>query len=146
LVPRLNQSKISYRIFVCGVQIKPNWEVQLLACSTIIYKGFVENIQLYNQGTDCFISPITLGAGVKTKITDAIAACQIIIACKKSCDGFNQSMLSQQLIIIDDYNWDGFARAMIQISVDEIPKTPAAFYTVYNWANIVQESLLYLPK
>lgn len=146
LVPRLNQSKISYRIFVCGVQIKPNWEVQLLACSTIIYTGFVENIQLYNQGTDCFISPITLGAGVKTKITDAIAACQMVIACKKSCEGLNQSMLSQQLIVIDDYNWDGFAKAMIQISVNEIPKTPIAFYTAYNWANIVRESILYLPK
>jgi hypothetical protein len=55
-------------------------------------------------------------------------------------------MLSQQLIVIDDYNWDGFAKAMIQISVNEIPKTPIAFYTSYNWANIVRESILYLPK
>ncbi|WP_305548023.1 glycosyltransferase [Sediminibacterium sp.] len=146
LVPRLNQARLNYRIIICGVQIKPNWEAQLLACPTIIFKGFVEHIELYNQGAHCFICPITLGTGVKTKITDAVAGGLIVIACKKSCDGFNQNMLNNQLIVVEDYNWDEFARAMIQLPIIEMHETPKAFYKAFNWAYIVRESILYLPK
>lgn len=146
LVPRLNQTSLNYRILICGVQIKPNWEAQLLACPTIIFKGFVENIELYNQGAHCFICPITLGTGVKTKITDALAAGLTVIACKKSCEGFNLSILNDQLIAVEDYNWDEFARAMIQLPINEMHETPKAFYKAFNWASIVRESILYLPK
>lgn len=146
LIPRLNQYNLNYRILICGVQIKPNWEAQLLACPHIIFNGFVENIELYYKGCDCFICPITLGTGVKTKITDALAAGLKVIACKKSCDGFNQGITPVQLISIEDYNWDEFAKAMIALPNHTIQETPNAFYKAFNWTNIVRESILYLPK
>lgn len=146
LIPRLNQSNLSYRILICGVQIKPNWEAQLLACPHIIFKGFVENIELYYSGSNCFICPITLGTGVKTKITDALAAGSTVIACKKSCDGFNLDMLNEYLKAVEDYNWDEFARAMVQLPYKEIKAIPNAFLKAFNWATIVRESILYLPK
>jgi glycosyltransferase involved in cell wall biosynthesis len=146
LVPRLNQSGLLYKIFICGVQIKPNWEEQLSACPQIIFKGFVENISLYNKGTNAFICPVTLGTGMKTKITDAIAAGQTVIACKKSCEGFDTNLLNQQLIATEDYHWDAFAKLMIDLPINQILETPAAFYKAYHWNNIVQESILSLPK
>lgn len=146
LIPRLNQTNLNYRIIICGVQIKPNWEAQLLACNTILFMGFVEDIELYYKGSSCFICPITLGTGVKTKITDALASGLSVIACKKSCDGFNQGIVLDQLIAIEDYNWDHFAKAMIQISNNKNQVTPTAFYKAFNWAKIVRESILYLPK
>jgi len=146
LIPRLNQTNLKYRILICGVQIKPNWEAQLLACNTILFKGFVENIQLYYKGCSCFICPITLGTGVKTKITDALASGLSVIACKKSSAGFNQGITNEQLIAIEDYNWDDFAKAMIQIPNSKFDETPNTFYKAFNWATIVRESILYLPK
>lgn len=146
LIPRLNQTNINYRILICGVQIKPNWEAQLLNCNTIIFKGFVENIQLYYKGVDCFICPVTLGTGVKTKITDALVAGLPVIACKKSCDGFSKPMLKEQLISIEDYNWDAFANAMIQLPINKLYDTSTSFYSAFNWATIVRESILYLPR
>lgn len=146
LIPRLNQTNLNYQILICGVQIKPNWEAQLLASPNILFKGFVNDIQLYNKGADCFICPITLGTGVKTKITDALAAGLLVIACKKSCDGFNLDMLSENLKAVEDYNWDEFARAMVQFPYKEIKAIPNAFLKAFNWATIVRESILYLPK
>lgn len=146
LIPRLNQTALNYRILICGVQIKPNWKAQLLACPTIIFKGFVEHIDLYYKGAHCFICPVTLGTGVKTKITDALAAGLPVIACKKSCDGFSETMLKEQLISIEDYNWDAFANEMIQLPLNKIYDTSKAFYKAFNWATIVRESILYLPK
>jgi hypothetical protein len=146
LIPRLNNANLQYKIFICGVQIKPNWEEQLKGNPNIIYKGFVFDMQLYNYGTNCFICPITLGTGVKTKMIDAIAAGQNVIASQKSCTGFNQKMLESQLIAIEDYNWDEFARAMIELPINQMPETPPAFYKAFNWNNIVRESILSLPK
>lgn len=146
LVPRLNASKISYRIIITGVQIKANWEAQLLLNPSIIFTGFVHDIDNYYQGTNCFICPITLGTGVKTKIIDAIAEGQTVIATQKSCQGLSPDAFQQQLIVIEDYDWDGFARAMVQLDLTKSPQTPASFYTRFHWDHIVQESILSLPR
>lgn len=146
LIPRLNNARLAYKIFICGVQIKPNWEEQLRGNPHIIYEGFVDDMSVYNNGTNCFICPVTLGTGVKTKITDAIASGQHVIASQKSCAGFNQKMLGGQLIAIEDYNWDAFAKAMIHLPINQMPKTPVSFYKAFNWNNIVRESILSLPR
>lgn len=146
LIPRLNASKIPYRIIVAGVQIKANWEAQLLLHPSIIFTGFVNDIDNFYQGANCFICPITLGTGVKTKIIDAIAEGQMVIATKKSCQGLTPASLQQQLMVIEDYDWDGFARAMVQLDITQATQTPQSFYTQYHWDHIVQESILSLPR
>ena len=115
---------------------------------SIVEFGFVKDIQRYYAGTDCFICPVTLGAGVKTKLIDALAAGLPVIAFEKSTEGISNKYLNQQLICIPNNNWDSFAQSMMEIQVIEEGGTnvPAQFYKEYHWDHIVQESILSLPE
>lgn len=148
LVPKLNSYAFPYKIIISGVQIEPELLVSISNCSEIIYEGFVKDIQTYYAGTDCFICPVTLGAGVKTKLIDALAAGLPVIAFEKSTEGISNMYLNQQLICIPNNNWDSFAQSMMEIQVIEEGGTnvPAQFYKEYHWDHIVQESILSLPE
>jgi len=146
LIFRMESSLTTYKIFICGNQISSEWEKVLLQNQHVIYKGFVHDIAPYYKGTDCFICPITLGTGIKTKIVEAIAYGLPVIACRKSGEGFTDINLGKQLRIIDNYNWNAFADAMLELDHYNFIETPEAFYTAFNWPTIVQDSILSLQK
>lgn len=148
LVPKLNSSSLPYKIIISGVQIEPDLLAQISNCPEIIYVGFVKDIQAYYAATDCFLCPITLGAGVKTKLIDALAAGLPVIAFEKSVGGISNLYLNQQLICIPDNNWDSFAQSMMEMQVfkEGGPTLPDEFYKEYHWDHIVQESILSLPQ
>lgn len=145
LLKRLENSIIPFKIFICGNQISEEWEKAIKLKEQIIFKGFVHDINQYYKGVDCFICPITLGTGIKTKLVEAIAHGKKVIACKKSGEGFNEEELGDQLQLIENYNWNAFADAMKNINPfhsNYLP--PATFYSKTNWTNIVMESILSL--
>lgn len=145
LLKRLENSIIPFKIFICGNQISEEWEKVIKNKEQIIFKGFVLDINLYYKGVDCFICPITLGTGIKTKLVEAIVHGKKVIACKKSGEGFNKEELGDQLQLIENYNWTTFADAMKNIKINHTNYyPPASFYTKTNWTNIVQESILSL--
>ncbi len=144
LLKRLDPFNQPYKIFICGNRITPDWEKLLLQKPQIIFKGYVDDINKYYEGTDCFICPVTLGTGIKTKIVEALANGQQVISCKKSGVGFNQKLLGNQLQLIENYNWTAFAEAMMAININTVVQTPASFYAYFNWNNIVKESILSL--
>ncbi len=145
LLKRLENSSIPFKIFICGNQISEEWEKVIKLKEQIIFKGYVQDINLYYKGIDCFICPITLGTGIKTKLVEVIAHGKKVIACKKSGEGFNEEELGDQLQLIENYNWNAFAKAMENINPFQsnyLP--PATFYLKTNWTNIVKESILSL--
>ncbi len=146
LMYRLETSSAPFRIFICGNRISEEWAKALNDNPNIIFHGFEQNINKYYYGTDCFICPVTLGTGIKTKIVEALAHGQRVIACKKSGEGFNVAELGKQLTLIEDYNWKAFADAMLQLNMQEESTTPESFYRQFNWPSIVQESILSLQK
>ena len=146
LMYRLETSSAPFRIFICGNRISEEWAKALNDNPNIIFHGFEQNINKYYYGTDCFICPVTLGTGIKTKIVEALAHGQRVIACKKSGEGFNVAELGKQLTLIEDYNWKAFADAMLQLNIQEESTTPESFYRQFNWPSIVQESILSLQK
>ncbi len=147
LLKRLENSIIPFKIFICGNQISDEWKNVINNKEQIIFKGFVHDINLYYKGVDCFICPVTLGTGIKTKLVEAIAHGKKVIACKKSGEGFNQEELGDQLQLVENYNWTAFAKAMKNINPHQHNYTPPhSFYTKINWTNIVQESILSLHK
>lgn len=146
LLHRMESSHIPFCIFICGSNISEAWEQVLQKAPNIIYKGFVADINRYYQGTDCLICPVTLGTGVKTKLVEALAQGQAVIACKKSGAGLNLPELHKQLTLVNDYDWNAFAEAMLNLDIHEPVRTPDTFYERFNWPAIVEESILSLQK
>ena len=62
------------------------------------------------------------------------------------CTTYKSDNAAFHNISIEDYNWDAFANAMIQLPLNKLYDTSNAFYKAFNWATIVRESILYLPK
>lgn len=61
-----------FRLIIIGS--KPRQELYEYADDRIIIKGFVNDVQPYFEHCLCLISPLLLGAGIKTKILEALSA------------------------------------------------------------------------
>ena len=148
LIPTLNKSSLTYKIIISGVQIERDLLSHISKCPEIIYEGFVQDIQAYYAATDCFICPVSLGAGVKTKLIDALASGLPVIAFEKSAEGISSLPLNKQLTRISNFNWNLFSESIIRFSElkREQETVSAEFYKEYHWDHIVQESILSLPK
>lgn len=148
LIPTLNKSSLTYKIIISGVQIERDLLSHISKCPEIIYEGFVQDIQAYYAATDCFICPVSLGAGVKTKLIDALASGLPVIAFEKSAEGISSLPLNNQLTRISNFNWNLFSESMIRFAElkREQETVSAEFYKEYHWDHIVQESILSLPK
>lgn len=144
LLPLLQSFSLQFRIFVCGKGLTAQWEEALGSYPEIIYKGFVEDIDLYHAGTDCFINPITLGGGIKIKLIEALANNQPAVSTQTGAQGIPLSLTDGKLVKVEDYNWPAFARAMAATDIHIQKDTPVAFYQAFNWDTIIQKALLSL--
>jgi UDP-N-acetylglucosamine:LPS N-acetylglucosamine transferase len=145
LLPLLQPFESFFKIFICGNRLSHQWEEVLQAYPAIIYKGFVDDINLYLDGVDCFINPVTLGSGIKIKLVDALSHNQSCISTKSGAKGIPQEITGQKLVLVDDYDWPGFTRAMVEQNENMAQDIPPAFYQFFNWDTIVQKALLSLP-
>lgn len=137
----LHAKKIMFRIFVCGNRLSEQWQKVLRSYPDIIYKGFVDDISLYFKGADCFINPVTLGSGIKTKLIDALAYDQTCISARSGAKGIPQEIAGEKLVLVDDYDWQGFADNMFIQSSRTLQNVPAAFYQFFNWDLITRKAL-----
>ncbi|MES2331426.1 MAG: glycosyltransferase family 4 protein [Bacteroidota bacterium] len=141
LLLRLQAKQFLFRIFICGNRITDQWQKVLRSYPDIIFKGFVDDISLYFKGADCFINPVTLGSGIKTKLIDALAYDQTCISARSGAKGIPQEITGEKLVLVDDYDWQGFADNMFTQSDRTLQSVPAAFYQFFNWDQIVQKAL-----
>ncbi|MCW3087905.1 MAG: hypothetical protein JWQ78_1291 [Sediminibacterium sp.] len=144
IIPILQSQSFTYRIFICGKGLHPQWQQVLEGFPQILYKGFVADIRVYFTGVDCFINPVTLGGGIKIKLVEAIAHNLSVISTRSGARGIGESLAEGKLTRVADYDWPAFARAMVAVNIQEQPETPEAFYREFNWNTIVQEALLSL--
>ncbi len=146
LLPRLAKKHVGYRIMICGNRITDEWQEELEQYPEIIFEGFVADIATYYKGCDCFINPVTLGSGLKTKLVEALANNIDIISVESSTLAIDAIYSDQKIKLIPDYDWDAFVLAMCQQSNLTKEKTPAAFYKAFNWQQIIQKALLSLQQ
>jgi hypothetical protein len=146
LLPRLAKQSLEFKIFICGNRISDDWEEELSRYPEIIFEGYVPNISTYFKGCDCFINPVTLGSGLKTKIIEALANNIDIISVESSTLAIDEKYSGNKIVMIEDYQWDQFVAAMCSISNDAKHDTPAAFYEGFNWKQIIQKALLSLQE
>jgi len=144
LLPLLQATLIDFRIFICGSRLSEQWATVLRAYPLIIYTGFVENIDAYFYGTDCFINPVTLGGGIKIKLIEALAHNQTTISTRSGAKGVTEAQAGDKLIIVNDYDWPAFVESMAEPGIHHDKDTPAEFYRHFNWDTIVQKALLSL--
>ncbi len=144
ILPVLNAQPFNFRLFICGRWLTTQWEEVLRTYPEIIYKGMVDDITPYYGGVDCFINPTTLGTGIKTKLIDSLAENLTVVSARTGTKGLRPELAGEKLIIIEDYDWQGFARAMMDPATFNPKNTPEAFYQTFNWDSIVQKALLSL--
>ncbi len=144
IIPLLLSVNFPFRIFLCGDNLDKQWQEEIKAYPNIIYKGFVENIDDITMGVDCFINPVTLGSGIKTKLVETLALSQRAISTVMGAKGISKEMFGSQLTIVEDYDWPTFAAMMVKVDIQLPARTPAVFYSEFNWDHIVQKALLSL--
>ncbi len=144
LLPLFQSMNFSFRIFICGNRLSEQWAEVLRSYPAIIYKGFVEDIDLYFNGADCFINPVTLGSGIKIKLVDALSHNLSCISTKSGAKGISKDIVGEKLVLVDDYDWPGFANAMLVQNEKQAKDIPPSFYQLFNWDAIIQKALLSL--
>lgn len=146
VLPALRAQPLAFRIFVCGKWLKQQWQDELSSHPEIIYKGMVDDIELYYKGADCFINPVTLGSGIKIKLIDALAHNLTVVSARNGARGVLPELTGRKLYILEDYDWQGFAGAMADPETLVPADTPETFYEAFNWDTIVQKALLSLQS
>lgn len=146
ILPRLTKRNLDFRILICGNRITDEWQDELEQYPEIIFEGFVEDIGLYYKGCDCFINPVTLGSGLKTKLVEALANNIDIISVESSTLAIASIYSDKKIVLIEDYQWDAFVDAMCHQPNEKKFNTPQAFYDAFNWEQIIQKALLSLQE
>ena len=85
LFPRIKQSVPKARLFLVGGNPPP--ELHACANEDIIVTGRVPDLRPYFEMALIFLSPLRLGAGIKNKVLEAMAAETPVVATPLSCDG-----------------------------------------------------------
>jgi len=146
LLPRLRNYRFSFRLFICGKNLSPQWEKVLKEQPELIVTGFVDDISVFMSGTDCSINPVTLGTGIKTKLVEALAYHQTVITTQTGAKGISPELTGQKMKIVPDYNWELFANAMSNFNPYQQANTPAPFFERYYWPAIVDKALVSLQQ
>ena len=145
IVPRLELKNISFQIIITGSGLSLAWQKVLSNIPRIHYLGFQENIDLYWEGTDCFINPVTLGSGIKTKIIESLSHGLPTVSTRSGMKGLERPTLQKVLVSVRDYDWEDFTNQMIAVTQSTVKwRIPLEFYQEFSLPNIVQNALLSL--
>jgi glycosyltransferase involved in cell wall biosynthesis len=147
LIPRLRLAAIDFRIIITGAGMPKEWLTLMEEEQHIILPGFLPDISLYWEGTDCFIHPVTRGAGIKTKLVEALAHGLPCVTTQAGLRGLDQPGYRKVLLAVPDYDWQAFAEQMVEASgPDKRYKVPLEFYHQFSLQNIVHSALLSLQE
>ncbi|MFT3903297.1 MAG: glycosyltransferase family 4 protein [Niabella sp.] len=131
-----------YKIVVCGLRLPESYdELKAYKAQHIIYKGFVEDINLYFKAADIFMNPITDGGGIKTKLVEALGANTPAVSFEAGAYGIPTAVTGNCLTVIPDGDCSGFARGIVQQL--SLPKKdiPPAFFEHFSWDGIARKAV-----
>lgn len=145
ILPRLQQKNIPFRIVISGIGLEAAWQQVIAHYPEIIWVGFKQDITLFWEGCDCFINPVTQGAGIKTKLIEALAHGLPSVSTLSGMRGLERPNLNKVLIGVNDYDWDTFTDRMVQVTNPDVKwRIPLEFFQEFSLPNIVQGALLSL--
>jgi glycosyltransferase involved in cell wall biosynthesis len=127
-----------YKIVVCGKNLPLTIEQKIKANPSIIYAGFVENLNEYIDAAKVVLNPVITGGGVKTKAIDALARNANLVSTESGAIGIEKSVCGNKLIIVPDNDVNIFAQAIINACDAHLTNIPNQFYQTYYWGNIIK--------
>ncbi|GAB3413018.1 glycosyltransferase family 4 protein [Niabella aquatica] len=138
----LKTCSFPYRIVICGLRLAERYD-QLKAYKDqhIIYKGFVEDIDLYFKAADLFINPITDGGGIKTKLVEALGANTPAVSFKTGAYGVPPHSTGDHLTVVEDGDTRAFAAAVCKKANRGPGDIPRSFYEHFSWDAIAQKAV-----
>ena len=98
IYPTLKQSRPNIKLYIVGNS--PSGKVQKFRSENIIVTGFVDSPIKYFEKATLAIAPLRLGAGVKIKVLESLAAGLKVISTEVGAEGIENS----NLIIANDEN------------------------------------------
>jgi glycosyltransferase involved in cell wall biosynthesis len=140
--PILLKTTLKYRILISGKNL-PDFFDNLKKWNNegINYIGFVEDIDHYTKAADILLNPVNSGGGVKTKMIEAIGLNTNVVATETGATGIDLSVCGDKLKIVPDLSWEHFAEAILSFSKNPRVDTPSAFYSTYNWKEIIKRTI-----
>ena len=135
-----------YTFIICGKNLPASMNgLKAFESENIIYAGFVEDINLYFNGADLFVNPVTEGGGIKTKLVEALGAGMDCISTTAGAIGVPVEITGGKLKVADANNWNQFAANIL--SFHQPPATtPAAFFDHFYWGAIAKKAANFIRK
>jgi len=127
-----------YKILVCGKNLPFTIEQKIKSNPSIIYCGFVPDLNEYIDAAKVVLNPILSGGGVKTKAIDALARNANLVSTETGAIGIDKAVCGDKLYVVNDHDVDGFATAIIKYCEAKTTNIPKQFYETYNWSKIIE--------
>ena len=137
LADRLN---FDYRLIIFGKNIPDSISATFdLEHLPIRFLGFVENPNYHIETADVMINPICAGAGVQTKIIEAISLGTTVLSAQGGSRGVEVSACGEKLITVSDDDWNQYVDKLITINRNDLhlSTTPTTFFDVYSEKNVM---------
>lgn len=144
--PYLSNHLSSYKIVITGNRATPELIRIISQHPNFIYRGFVEDIDIYYRAADLFLNPVINDSGVKTKVIEALANNCTVISFAAGSTGVPAQVCKDKLITVADGDHGSFAQQVMTATIKEQPDTPPGFYEYYNWDNIAQNAAHHINK
>jgi glycosyltransferase involved in cell wall biosynthesis len=140
--PALKQlaPNLDYRFIICGGGLPTRYQ-GLKNYERIEYLGYVQDIEAYVQASDLMINPVNSGGGVKTKLVEALALGTTVVSSRTGALGVWPEACGDKLIQVEDEDYQGFARALLNAYPKHNQPTPGVFYEHYYWGAIIKKAL-----
>jgi polysaccharide biosynthesis protein PslH len=135
------EGKLQYKIIICGRDIP----TAILEGSfpNMIIAGFVDNIDLFFEGSDLFINPVTEGGGIKTKLVEALGYNLNAVSTESGATGVNPAWCNGKLLLCKDNDWHSFA-LLIQEAASMKADTPAVYFEHFYWGYSTQKAASFI--
>jgi len=143
IVPRLNQlTELQWELVIFGKSIPvglndkscgPNIDLKVL--------GFIEDPTKQLAQSDVMLSLAREGAGVQTKIIEALATNLTVVSTRSAARGIESTHLEQKLLLVEDEDWDAVVETLVRIRADGSARhpTPPAFFETYSEKAILEK-------
>lgn len=113
ILPRIHVHAPDLRVLIVGPN--PPAKLRSLASPTVEVTGYVDDVSVLLRQSDCFVSPLHSGAGIRNKILEAMAAGVPVVATPLSCEGIDVDPGENVLLANSP---EEFARTTLQLLKD----------------------------
>jgi polysaccharide biosynthesis protein PslH len=140
LDPILQLKRLDYTIVISGKNLPVELVNSVSRSASIVYVGFVEDVELLYQSASIFLNPVINNSGVKTKVIEALANDCKVVSMKDGAAGIKPEFFGTQMVLAENGNWEDFAEKMVAALKVPHCKTPEAFFDYFSAGNIARKA------